>query len=45
MSKTVALEEVLRATHDQSELLRMVGMAPDADGAAKNGSPAMAGRK
>jgi twitching motility protein PilT len=45
MSKTVALEEVLRATHDQSELLRMVGMAPEGDGAAKNGSPAMAGRK
>ena len=45
MSKTVALEEVLRATHDQAELMRMVGMAPEGDGAAKNGSPAMAGRK
>src|SRR3982750_2920827 len=45
MNKTVALEEVLRATHDQAELMRMIGIAPESEGAAKNGSPAMAGRK
>jgi len=45
MSKTVALEEVLRATHDQGELMRMIGIAPEENGNAKNGSPAMAGRK
>jgi twitching motility protein PilT len=45
MSKTVALEEVLRASHDQAELMRMVGITPEENGAAKNGSPAMAGRK
>jgi len=45
MSKTVALEEVLRATHDQGELMRMIGIAPEENGNVKNGSPAMAGRK
>jgi twitching motility protein PilT len=45
MSKTVALEEVLRATHDQAELMRMVGITPEENGAGKNGTPAMAGRK
>src|SRR4249919_1320467 len=45
MSKTVALEEVLRATHDQGELMRMIGITPEENGNSKNGSPAMAGRK
>jgi twitching motility protein PilT len=45
MSKTVALEEVLRATHDQGELMRMIGIAPEENGNGKNGSPAMAGKK
>jgi twitching motility protein PilT len=40
MSKTVALEEVLRASHDQSELNRMIGITPENDGKS---SPAMAG--
>src|SRR4051812_23683806 len=39
MSKAVALEEVLRASHDQSELMRMIGISPDSDGKQ---SPAMA---
>jgi twitching motility protein PilT len=39
MSKTVALEEVLRASHDQAELNRMIGITPDGDGKS---SPAMA---
>jgi twitching motility protein PilT len=39
MSKTVALEEVLRASHDQAELMRMIGITPESDGKA---SPAMA---
>src|SRR4026209_1367988 len=34
MSKTVALEEVLRATHDQGELMRMIGIAPEENGNA-----------
>jgi twitching motility protein PilT len=29
MSKTVVLEEVLRASHDQSELMRMIGISPE----------------
>jgi Tfp pilus assembly ATPase PilU len=32
VSKTVALEDVLRASHDQSELMRMIGITPDGDG-------------
>src|SRR5215217_3772869 len=43
MSKTVALEEVLRASHDQSELMRMIGVSPESEADKK--SPAMAGRK
>jgi twitching motility protein PilT len=31
MSKTVALEEVLRATLDQGELMRMIGIAPEGE--------------
>src|SRR5436190_17646051 len=42
MSKTVALEEVLRASHDQSEIMRMIGVQ-EGDGAS--GKPAAAGRK
>ena len=39
MNKIVALEEVLRASHDQSEIMRMIGITPENDGKA---SPAMA---
>ena len=39
MSKTVSLDEVLRASHDQSELMRMIGISPENDGKT---SPAMA---
>ena len=35
MSKTVALEEVLRASHDQSELNRMIGISADGDSTGK----------
>ena len=45
MSKTVALDEVLRASHDQPELMRMIGVSPE--GESGNGKPtpaaAMAG--
>jgi len=44
MSKTVALDEVLRASHDQAELMRMVGIQSEGDGSGK-GTPAMAGRR
>jgi twitching motility protein PilT len=44
VSKTVTLEEVLRASHDQNELLRMCGITPE-EHAAKNAAPAMAGKK
>jgi twitching motility protein PilT len=33
MSKTVALDDVLRASHDQAELMRMIGIQPEGDGA------------
>src|SRR6185369_11901415 len=50
MSKTVALEEVLRASHDQAELMRMIGITPEGGengNGTKNGSstPAMAGKR
>ncbi len=46
VSKTVALEEVLRASHDQSELQRMIGIGPDSEnGTPSKPSTAMAGRK
>src|SRR5512141_1057306 len=38
MSKTVALEEVLRASHDPAELMRMVGITPESDGSPPNGA-------
>ncbi len=48
MSKTVSLDEVLRASHDQAELTRMIGISPEGENGngAKNGSgtPAMAKR-
>jgi len=44
LSKTVALEEVLRASHDQSEIMRMIGVQPDGEG-ADGKKPAMAGRR
>jgi twitching motility protein PilT len=43
MSKTVALEEVLRASHDQSELMRMIGVSPEEANGTPAKSPAMAG--
>ena len=43
MSKTVALEEVLRASHDQSELMRMIGVSPEEVNGTPAKSPAMAG--
>src|SRR4051794_28238886 len=50
MSKAVALEEVLRASHDQAELMRMIGISPEngenGNGAKNgNGTPAMAGKR
>ena len=46
VSKTVALDEVLRASHDQSELQRMIGIGPDSEnGTPSKPSAAMAGRK
>jgi twitching motility protein PilT len=44
VSKAVTLDEVLRASHDQNELLRMCGITPE-EQAAKNASPALAGKK
>ncbi|HTI62256.1 MAG TPA: type IV pilus twitching motility protein PilT [Gemmatimonadaceae bacterium] len=44
MSKTVALDEILRASHDQPEIMRMIGITPESENA--NGKPAaMAGGK
>jgi twitching motility protein PilT len=43
VNKTVALDDCLRASHDQTELLRMCGITPEENLASK--SPAMAGRK
>src|SRR5215475_3588233 len=44
MSREVALEECLRASHDQSEIMRMIGVQPEGDG-ADGKKPAMAGRR
>jgi twitching motility protein PilT len=44
VSKTVVLDEALRASHDQNELLRMCGITPE-EQAGKSASPAMAGKK
>ncbi len=44
VNKTVAIEDCLRASHDQGELMRMCGITPEDQGAAKS-APAMAGRK
>src|SRR5262245_13438508 len=43
MSKTVSLEEVLRASHDQSELNRMIGISPEDN--ANSGKMAAAGKR
>jgi len=45
MSKTVALDEVLRASHDQAEIMRMIGVTPDGEPTGKAGAPAMAGKR
>ncbi len=37
VNKTVALDDVLRASHDQSELMRMIGITPEEKNAATNG--------
>jgi len=46
MSKTVSMDEVLRASHDQAELMRMIGITQEenGNGAQKNGASAMAKR-
>src|SRR3954465_6373614 len=38
MSKAVALEDVLRARHDQSELMRMVGVTDEEENGRKSGA-------
>ena len=45
MSKTVALDEVLRASHDQAEIMRMIGVTPEGEPTGKPGAPALAGRR
>jgi twitching motility protein PilT len=41
VNKAVALEDVLRASHDQSELMRMIGISPEeASAKAAPGTPA-----
>ena len=45
MSKAVSLEEVLRASHDQNELMRMCGISAEDNGAGKPGTPASAGKR
>jgi twitching motility protein PilT len=37
LSKTVALDDVLRASHDQNELMRMIGITPEERNSATNG--------
>jgi Tfp pilus assembly ATPase PilU len=44
MSKTVSLDDCLRASHDQSELMRMIGISPEGDG-NKAGQTAASGRR
>jgi twitching motility protein PilT len=43
MSKTVSLDEVLRASHDQAEIMRMIGMSPEGDTPGKPQQTAAAG--
>ena len=43
MSKTVSLDEVLRASHDQAELMRMIGISPENDGKQSPALSAAAG--
>src|SRR4051794_28798904 len=43
MSKTVTLEEVLRASHDQGELNRMIGISPEDN--SNSGKLASAGKR
>ncbi|MEO7457567.1 MAG: type IV pili twitching motility protein PilT, partial [Gemmatimonadaceae bacterium] len=47
MNREVALDDCLRASHDQNEFLRMIGQTPEDDGAKKPGAPvgAMAGKR
>jgi len=40
MSKTVSLDEVLRASHDQAEIQRMIGITPENDTPGKPQSSA-----
>jgi twitching motility protein PilT len=43
MSREVALDDCLRASHDQNEFLRMIGQSPEDDGAKKPGTGGLAG--
>jgi hypothetical protein len=43
MSKTVSLDEVLRASHDQAEIMRMIGISPEGDTPGKPQQTAAAG--
>jgi twitching motility protein PilT len=43
MNKVVAFDECLRASHDPTELMRMCGMATEADGSTAPQRPVMAG--
>jgi hypothetical protein len=45
MSKAVSLDEVLRASHDQAEIHRMVGISPENDTPGKPQATAAAGRR
>jgi twitching motility protein PilT len=45
MSKTVALDEILRASHDQAEIMRMIGITPESENANGKSAAAMAGGK
>src|SRR5690348_8290692 len=45
MSKTVALEEVLRASHDQAELMRMIGITPESENKQSPALAAAGGRR
>jgi twitching motility protein PilT len=45
VTKQVALEEVLRSSHDQNELMRMIGIEPPGSDGAKAPAGAAAGRR
>ena len=45
MNKVVSFDECLRVSHDPTELMRMCGMATEADGSTAPQRPAMAGKR